>query len=99
MTKSHDQATTEQRGQLFATQNLHIAAWLTFKGYPVRDVMVEGRTAWIVFDNTDEIRAERMAFPHSDEARYMECYRAMQDLAFDAVGSARRAAPLKDDTT
>ncbi|MFW6157170.1 MAG: hypothetical protein ACOC7J_07605 [Armatimonadota bacterium] len=72
-------------GQMHATQHLQVAAWLMYKGHEVEDVIVAGSTAWIVFENTEEVKSDRLGFPQSPAARYMNCYRTAQDMAFDAV--------------
>jgi hypothetical protein len=80
-----------ERGRLWATQHLPVAAWLMYRGHEVQDVRVAGSTAWIVFERTDEVRADRLEYMQSPAARFMECYRAAQDLAFDAAKRRSRS--------
>lgn len=73
----------QDKSNLFEAGNIYLAAYLVYRGFPIRGLTGYGRQKRLQFDNSSKIQeASKEFFNDADAGRLFDCYRKTKDYLF-----------------
>jgi len=70
--------------QYFVTQSLNVSAYLRFKGFEIREVRKDGKTASFCFDKSNEVfDAVNEYNQDNDLKKFITSYREIRSFIYD----------------
>jgi len=73
----------QDKSNLFEAGNIYLAAYLVYRGFPIRGLTGYGRQKRLQFDNSPEIQdASKEFFDDSEASRLFDSYRKTKDYLF-----------------